>query len=59
MEKIRIYNPHSMLINDTIKMANAKVTQIKIVGGYCEIRNPARRAIPRKKTNRKCVRTVN
>jgi hypothetical protein len=58
MEKIRMYNPHSMLINDTINMANARVAHIKIVGGYCEIKNPARRAMNRKRTNRRCVRTV-
>ena len=40
-------------------MAKASVAHIKIVGGYCEIRNPARRAIPKEKTDKRCVRTVN
>ncbi len=47
-----------MLINDTIKMANARVAQIKITGGYCEIKNPARRAIAIKNIKRRCVRKV-
>jgi hypothetical protein len=45
-------------MNEIIKMAKARVTQIKIVGGYCEIRNPTRRAIARKKISRRLVRTV-
>jgi hypothetical protein len=58
MEKIRMYNPHWILMNDRINIANARVAHIKIIGGYCEIKNPERRAITRKKTNRRFVRTV-
>jgi hypothetical protein len=58
MEKIRMYNPHWMLMKDTINIANARAAHIKIFGGYCEIKNPDRRAITRKNTSRRFVRTV-
>jgi hypothetical protein len=58
MEKIRMYSPHSIFTNETMKIANARVAQIKMVGGYCEINNPARRAIAIKKIKRRCVRKV-
>jgi hypothetical protein len=58
MEKINIYKPHSNFTNEIVKMAKASAPQIRISGGYCEIKNPATRAIARKKTNRRCVRTV-
>ena len=41
-----------------MKTAKANVTQSNMVGGYCETKNPDRRAITRKKTNRRFVRTV-
>jgi hypothetical protein len=47
-----------MFTNETTKMANASVAQINMDGGCCEIKNPARRAITRKNTSRRCVRTV-
>jgi hypothetical protein len=53
-----MYNPHWILMNDIINIANARVAHIKIVGGYCEIKNPDRRAITRKQTNRRFMRTV-
>jgi hypothetical protein len=53
-----MYNPHWIFMNDTINIANARAAHIKIVGGYCEIKNPDRRAITRKKINRRFVRTV-
>jgi S-methylmethionine-dependent homocysteine/selenocysteine methylase len=58
MENIRIYNPHSKFTNEIAKMAKASVAQINMVGGCCEIKNPTRRAITRKNTNRSCIRTV-
>jgi len=58
MEKIKMYSPHSMFTKETVKMAKARAPQIKKVGGYCEIRNPVRSAIARKKTSRRFVRTV-
>jgi hypothetical protein len=45
-------------MKETTKIAKANVTQIKMLGGYCEIKNPAKRAMARKSTNRKLVRTV-
>jgi hypothetical protein len=45
-------------MNDMINIAIARVAHIKIVGGYCEIKNPDRRAITKKKANRRFVRTV-
>jgi hypothetical protein len=58
MEKMRMYNPHWMLMKDTINIAAARVIHIKIVGGYCEIKNPDRRAIAKKNINRRFARTV-
>ena len=58
IEKIRIYKPHSNFTNEIVKIASAKVPQIKMEGGYCEIRNPDRRAMPVKKIRRIGVRTV-
>ena len=45
-------------MNDKVKMAQTMATPIKISGGYCDIRNPVRRAIARKKMRRRCVRTI-
>ena len=59
IENIKIYSPHSNLTNETTKMPKANVTQIKISGGYCEIKNPTRRAMIRKETNKICGRTDN
>jgi hypothetical protein len=58
MEKISIYKPHSIFTNVIVKIAIAKVTQIKMVGGYWEIKKPTRRATARKKMSRRFVRTV-
>jgi hypothetical protein len=58
MENIKIYSPHSIFTKEITKTAKANVTQINMAGGYCEIKNPDRRAITRKKTNRRFVRTV-
>jgi hypothetical protein len=46
------------LTKETMKTAKANATQINMVGWYCEIKNPDRRAMPRKNTNRRFVRTV-
>jgi hypothetical protein len=56
IENIKMYSPHSKFTKETIKMAQPIDSPIKIPGGYWEIRNPARRAIARKKIRRKCVR---
>jgi hypothetical protein len=45
-------------MNDRVKMEKPIAKPIKISGGYCGIRNPARRAIARKKIRRRCVRTI-
>ena len=58
IENIRIYRPHSTFMNDRVKMAQPIAKPIKISGGYCEIRNPDRRAMARKKIRRRCVRTI-
>jgi hypothetical protein len=41
-----------------MKTAKANVTQINMVGGYWEIKNPDKRATTRKKTSRRFMRTV-
>jgi hypothetical protein len=58
MEKIRMYSPHWMLTKEIINIARARAAHIKIVGGYCEIRNPDKRAMARKNTSSRFVRTV-
>jgi hypothetical protein len=45
-------------MKDKINIANVTAAHIKIVGGYCEIKNPDRRAMARKNANRRFVRTV-
>ena len=47
-----------MFTKETMKTARANVTQINIVGGYCEIKNPNRRAMARKNDSKKFVRTA-
>ena len=47
-----------MFTKETIKMAKARTPQIKKEGGYCDIKNAARRAIATKIIRRRCVRTV-
>lgn len=58
IENIKIYRPHSMFMKETKKIARAMAPQIRNIGGYCEIRNPASRAITIKKISRRGVRTV-
>jgi hypothetical protein len=55
---MRMYKPHSILTKEMVKMAKAKVIQIKISGGYCDIKNADRRAIAIKNIRSRCVRTV-
>jgi len=45
-------------MNDTINIAKPRSPQITIKGGYCEIRNPARRANAIKNTNKILDRTI-
>jgi hypothetical protein len=56
MEKINRYNPNSMFIKDMLKIAKAKVPQIKVIGEICEERKPRQKTTSRndmaKKTNR-------
>jgi hypothetical protein len=41
-----------------MKIARANVTQIIMEGGYCEIKNPDRKAMARKNDSRRFVRTA-
>jgi hypothetical protein len=58
MEKISTYRPHSMLINEMVKMTNTRTPARILVAEYWEISNPARRDIARNETRKKNERKV-